>query len=231
MQDAFVLHIRPYRESSQLVEIYSRQEGRVSILVRGSRSKRSNLKGILQPFTLLNIAWGGKGQLKFLRSVEAQTHALPLPGDKLYLGLYLNELLYRLLEHLTPYPELFQCYQDTLLALAKGQAYEPILRVFELELLTALGYAIDFEFDAQSQQPIAQECFYRLVAEQGFVLTEQGDKDAFWGGHIQALAQRDFSTPAQAQTAKRFCRLLINERLGNKPLISRQLFIQQKRKV
>ena len=231
MQDAFVLHIRPYRESSQLVEVYSRQEGRISILVRGSRSKRSNLKGILQPFTLLNIAWGGKGQLKYLRSVEAQTHALPLPGDKLYLGLYLNELLYRLLEHLTPYSDLFDCYKNTLLALAQGHAYEPILRRFELELLTALGYAIDFEFDAMSQLPIQIESYYQLVAEQGFVLTEFADKDAFWGRHIQALAQRDFSTPAQAQTAKRFCRQLINERLGGKPLVSRQLFIQQKRKI
>ncbi len=230
MQDAFVLHIRPYRESSQLLEVFTRQDGRISLLVKGSRSKRSNLKGLLQPFTLLNLDWGGKGQLKYIRSVEPQTHALPLPGDKLYLGLYLNELLYRLLEHLTPYTRLFDHYQQTLLALAKSQSYEPILRCFELELLTALGYAIDFEFDAESYQPIVSNAYYRLELEQGFIPAEQGDKDAFWGGHITALAERDFTTPAQAQAAKRFCRMLINHCLGNQPLVSRQLFIQQRKK-
>ncbi|MDO6528315.1 DNA repair protein RecO, partial [Motilimonas sp. 1_MG-2023] len=80
------------------------------------------IKGIIQKFNLLNIARGGKGQLKFLRSVEEQTNALNLPGDKLYIGLYLNELLKRQLEQLTPYPELIQCYQDTLIALANVQS-------------------------------------------------------------------------------------------------------------
>ncbi|MCE2571433.1 DNA repair protein RecO [Motilimonas eburnea] len=230
MQDAFVLHIRPYRESSQLLEVFTRQDGRISLLVKGSRSKRSNLKGLLQPFTLLSLAWGGKGQLKYIRSVEPQTHALPLPGDKLYLGLYLNELLYRLLEHLTPYTHLFEHYQQTLLALAKSQHYEPILRCFELDLLTALGYAIDFDLAADTYEPIVAETYYRLDMEQGFIRAEQGDKEAFWGGHIRALAARDFTTPGQAQAAKRFCRMLIQHNLGNQPLISRQLFIQQRNK-
>ncbi|RJG37974.1 DNA repair protein RecO [Motilimonas pumila] len=231
MQSAFVLHIRPYSESSQLVEIFSHLEGRVSLLVKGSRSRRSSLKGTLQPFTLLNIEWGGKGQLKYLKQLEAQTHAMPLPGDKLYLGLYLNELLYRLLEHLTPYPQLFEVYQECLLALAKAQQYEAILRRFELKLLQAIGYEIDFQFSADDYSAISPQQAYCLMPDMGFVAatTTSPEQQVFMGEAILAWHRLDFSEPVHLRAAKRFCRQLIAERLGPVPLKSRELFRQFKR--
>ncbi len=232
-QDGFILHSRPFRESSQLLEVFTRRDGRVSILVKGSRRRRSKLSGVLQAFSLLNVSWSGKGQLKNLRMAEAQTQVLPLPGDRLYLGLYLNELLYRLLEHLTPYPLLFQHYQNALLALAQSDDFEPILRKFELQLFEALGFAVDFRQTADSGEPIRAGYTYQYVKEFGFVLRGSGQSGShlYLGEHIDALARQKFCSSDELRAGKRFCRTILAGLLGDKPLHSRELFIQRKKRL
>lgn len=156
---AFVIHSRPYRETSQLVEVFTQDSGRFTLVARGSRGPRSSLKGLLQPFTLLTIAWRGKGDLKNLTQVECPDHSLRLGGDRLFYGLYLNELVYYLLEAHTPFPEVFDAYARAIMALADGETPELPLRRFEFLLLQALGYAVDFEYAADDDSPSTPPCF------------------------------------------------------------------------
>ena len=117
-QRAFVLHGRPYSETSLMLDLFTEGEGRMRVLAKGARGRRSNLKGCLQPFTPLLVRWAGRGEVKTLRSAEPVSLALPLTGSMLYSGLYVNELLSRVLEHQTNYSALFFDYLHCLQALA-----------------------------------------------------------------------------------------------------------------
>ncbi len=107
-QRAFVLHSRPWSETSLMLDVFTEESGRVRLVAKGARSKRSNLKGALQPFTPLLVRFGGRGEVKTLRSAEAVSLALPLSGITLYSGLYVNELISRVLEHETRFRTLFR---------------------------------------------------------------------------------------------------------------------------
>ena len=115
-QRAFVLHSRPWSETSLMLDVFTEESGRVRLVAKGARSRRSNLKGALQPFTPLLLRFGGRGEVKTLRSAEAVSLALPLSGITLYSGLYVNELLSRVLEHETRFSELFFDYLHCLQA-------------------------------------------------------------------------------------------------------------------
>lgn len=117
-QRAFVLHSRPWSETSLMLDVFTEESGRVRLVAKGARSKRSNLKGALQPFTPLLLRFGGRGEVKTLRSAEAVSLALPLSGITLYSGLYVNELLSRVLEHETRFSELFFDYLHCIQSLA-----------------------------------------------------------------------------------------------------------------
>ncbi|STQ79125.1 Recombination protein O [Hafnia alvei] len=117
-QRAFVLHGRPYSETSLLLDLFTEGHGRVRLLAKGARSKRSSLKGALQPFTPLLVRWGGKGEVKTLRNAEPVSLGLPLTGISLYSGLYVNELVSRVLEQETNYSSLFFDYLNCLQNLA-----------------------------------------------------------------------------------------------------------------
>lgn len=117
-QRAFVLHSRPWSETSLMLDVFTEESGRVRLVAKGARSKRSTLKGALQPFTPLLLRFGGRGEVKTLRSAEAVSLALPLSGITLYSGLYINELLSRVLEYETRLSELFFDYLHCIQSLA-----------------------------------------------------------------------------------------------------------------
>lgn len=226
-QAAFVLHSRPYRETSQLVEVFC-ASGRVSLVARGSRRPRSPFRALLQPFMPLELAWQGSRSLKTLTAAEPQGTPVALREVALYSGLYLNELLYYLLEPDTAYPSLFTAYRQSLDWLARLEAPEPVLRQFELLLLDELGYGVDFSCDAETGAAIEPEGLYLYLAESGFVRqpAAQPVREGFRGSDLQAMACRHFSDVQQLQAAKRFCRLALHPHLGNRPLKSRELFQQ-----
>ncbi|VEA45918.1 DNA recombination and repair protein RecO [Salmonella enterica subsp. arizonae] len=144
-QRAFVLHSRPWSETSLMLDVFTEESGRVRLVAKGARSKRSNLKGALQPFTPLLLRYSGRGEVKTLRSAEAVSLALPLNGITLYSGLYINELLSRVLEYETRFSELFFDYLNCIQALAGTTGSpEPVLRRFELALLGHLGLRREF---------------------------------------------------------------------------------------
>lgn len=226
-QRGFVLHSRPWSETSLILDVFTEESGRVRLVAKGARSKRSNLKGALQPFTPLLIRFGGRGDVKTLRSAEAISLALPLSGIALYSGLYVNELLARVLESETRFSELFYDYLYCIQALAGVDGTpEPALRRFELSLLAHLGYGVDYLHCAGSGDPVEEEMTYRYREEKGFIASVVVDNATFTGHHLKALASREFPDADTLRAAKRFTRMALKPYLGGKPLKSRELFRQ-----
>ncbi|WP_434524227.1 DNA repair protein RecO [Photorhabdus asymbiotica] len=230
-QRAFILHGRPYSETSLLLDLFTENEGRISMLAKGARSRRSNLKGCLQPFTPLLIRWGGRGIIKTLRDADPISLTLPLTGSVLYSGLYVNELLSRVLEQGTAYPALFFDYLQCLQVLAASE-YTPehALRRFELALLANLGYGVDYLHCAGSGEPVTDTMTYRYREEKGFIASLVVDHYSFTGHELKSLATREFPDSVTLKAAKRFTRIALKPYLGGKPLKSRELFRQFVRK-
>ncbi len=227
LQRGFVLHRKAYSETSLLVDLFTEKNGRLSVLAKGARSKRSALKSVLQPFTPLLLNWSGRGGLKTLIKAEPAAIALPLQQTALYSGFYVNELISRVLEQETAYPQLFQDYLRCLTELATLPcSVEPALRYFEFQLLQTLGYGVDFCHCAGSGEKVEAEMTYRYRAEQGFIASLIKDNLTFYGRDLLAFERREFHQADVLQAAKRFTRIALKPYLGNKPLKSRELFSQ-----
>ncbi|NQY64559.1 MAG: DNA repair protein RecO [Alteromonadaceae bacterium] len=222
-QSAFVLHSRPYREHQQIVDLLTEHDGKVSAVVYSGKTNKSNKKGLLQPFSPLNVVLKGRSSLKNLSRIEASEKSYKLKGVHLYSGFYINELLVRLLGEFIACPALFHHYQLSLIALTNQQSIEPILRKFELDLLEELGFSLDFSpiFEYES------DSFYYVV-EQGFVPSFDELKLPKYNRlHLQAIAQQDLSQYAVLRCNKILMRQVFNNLLGGKPLNSRKLFIKK----
>ncbi|MBE2896096.1 DNA repair protein RecO [Pasteurellaceae bacterium HPA106] len=227
-QRGFVLHRSPYNESSLLVSLFTECHGRLSVLAKGARSKRSHLKSLLQPFTPLLLRFSGKGDLKLLTKAEAAALALPLENTALFSGFYVNELLSRVIEPNTAYPQLFEDYLTCLTALCQaGDQVEPHLRCFEFKLLNALGYGVDFTHCVGSGKPIDPDMFYQYQPEKGFIASLLDNQMRFKGEALLHFAQLNFDSVETRQAAKRFTRMVLKPYLGAQPLKSRELFLAQ----
>ena len=224
-QRCFVLHRRPYTETSLILDVFSEEYGRVTILAKGARSKRSNLKGVLQPFTPLLLKWFGKGSMRTLKQAEPISLGIPLSGINLYSAMYINELVARVVESETAYPELFHDYLSALTELAQCDNPEPALRRFELALLSSLGYGVDFLHCAGSGEPVSDNMTYRYREHKGFIASVRQDNLSFLGNELVAISERRFLTKSQLQAAKRFTRMALKPYIGSKPLKSRELFV------
>lgn len=233
---AYVLHRRAYRESSFLVECFSYEQGRFSLISRSSKKKQLQSRGLLQPFTLLEIQYSGQGNLKYARQLEAQSLAIPLQGESLFCGLYLNELLYYLLDDGLRQAQLFEYYQTSLLALAKASDNKPsnnkqrevILRHFEYNLLDILGYQL--ELHLAQNKPIAANAYYHYLHGEGLVpahASHQGSM-ALLGEDLLAIKERQFEQSKVLKTAKLLSRIALKPLLNGRELKSRQLFKKQK---
>lgn len=224
--NAFILHRHSYRETSQLLHLFCEDVGRVSLVYKGGRSTARMKRGMAQPFTLLQVSYFGRGGLKTVKAIEAKSQVVPLFGERLYLAMYINELLYRLLEAESACDGLFVSYQQTLLAIAAEDDPQIALRHFELTLLETLGYGVNFEEDIYSGELIEAGFEYQYQQQSGFFAKQAiyQQHQVYKGEEIQAFASRDFSTPTILKAAKRFCRQALAHLLGDKPLHSRSLF-------
>src|SRR5512141_1603769 len=168
-QPAFVLHSYPYRETSLILEVFSRNHGRVAMVARGARRPRSALRGLVMGFQPLTLSWFGKHELRTLHSAEWQGGQPQLQGTALLCGFYLNELLLNLMARDDPHEQLFDYYQQTLQRLAQEKDHAFTLRCFEKHMLQELGYALSLETEAGSGQPIVPTRNYRYILERGAV--------------------------------------------------------------
>lgn len=232
---AFILHSRPWRESSLITDVFSEQYGRVSLVVKGVRTtarKKSFSLALLQPFVPVEISWVGKSELKTLTAVEPLGRPRLLQGQSLFAGMYLNELLMRLLTEQIEHPEVFRHYGDVIGLLESADRVEPPLRRFEIHLLESLGYGIPFievDADGVQQGALQQNRFYRFIPDSGFVamdtrLISGANEVCFSGEDLVRIAGDQLDDGPVSTAAKHLMRLAIAPLLGNKALNSKWLF-------
>jgi DNA repair protein RecO (recombination protein O) len=229
-QPAYVLHSRAYRETSALLEVWTQEHGRLTLLARGVKKNKSALAGVLQPFTPLLVSFVGRTELMTLTGAEMHQPAYVLARDCLFAGFYLNELLMALLERFDPHPPLFLAYEAALLALSGRELQVSVLREFEQILLAELGYGLFPTNLALLDQTFLPETSYLYFHEQGFVADTQQrlgapPGNAFKGSDLLAIAQRDWSAAGVLKAAKRLTRLALQPLLGSREIHSRQLFL------
>lgn len=228
----YLLHSRPFRDSSVICDFLLQQHGRVSVLYKGVRKAgKQGAKGrLLQPFSQLSVSFDGRNELKAGRVLESAGAPTFLVGYQLYSGLYLNELMVRLLHKEEPVPTLFDQYQRAIQDLLGGRL-EMVLRRFERELLSELGYELTLQWDT-SGDPVSATSIYLYQPDQGFSLIHQLPRDSalrqrcFSGQHLLAIQRHEYDDQAVASAAKKLSRLALAPHLGDKPLRSRELFKQ-----
>ena len=230
LQPAWLLHRRPYRDSSQLLEVFTAEHGRLSLVARGVRRKArgGSTAAIVQPLVPLLLSFSGRAELKTLTAAEVAGSSVSLVGQRLFSGLYLNELLLRLLHRHDPHPQLFAHYAGTLDNLAGLIPADETLRRFEFRLLDELGYSFDLSHDAYSGDPLLESGWYRYEGDKGIVATERqhdAAAPAYAGADLLALSRGEY-TPESRRTAKRLLRQVLAQYLDGKPLRSRDLFSQ-----
>ncbi len=228
LEPAFVLHRRPYRNTSLIIELLTMRYGRKAAVARSARGLQSRYKGKLESFLPLLVSWSGRRELMSLGQIELSARPFELNGRALLCGFYLNELLVRLLQRDDPYPNVFNSYQNTLQKLESDTNVDVALRCFEKNLLHELGYALPLERDAHSGEGINEALMYQYLPERGFLCCDHGDNVAanaavFSGRSLLALQREQFDDEQSLQDAKRLMRLAMSHHLGNKPLKSREL--------
>ncbi len=218
LQPAFILQSRSFRETSLIIEVLTRDFGRISLLAKGVRKAKSRTLGLLRPFVPLSVSFSGKTELKLLNDAEMIQPGIELTGLALYCGFYVNELVACFLHKYDPHPEVFGHYQACLDCLSGGEAIEAALRHFELNLIELAGYGLQLEYDYVFERPVDPLKRYRFNIERG--PTEAADGH-YSGKTLQALQSREFTDPRVLSEAKMLMRTVLDVYLQGKPLKSR----------
>jgi len=217
LQPAFILQQRKYRETSLIIDVLTRDFGRISLLAKGVRKAKSKTAGLLQPFVPLVISYVGKAELKTLTDVEIIQPFSEIKGLALYCGFYMNELVGCFLHKYDPHPEVFEHYRDCLSGLMDSSRMEAALRLFEFDLMDSVGYGLQLEYD-DNDSPIDPSKKYDFTVGQGPVESVGGQ---FSGKTLQAISLREFTDPQVLAEAKILMRTVIDVYLQGKPLKSR----------
>lgn len=225
LQAAYVLHHRPYRETSLLLDVFTRDHGRVALIAKGVHRPRSALRGVLHLFTPITLSWAGRGELGTVTAAEIQGPPRIMTGRLLWSAFYLNELMMRLLQRHDPHASLFDAYARALRDLGSMQPEEPVLRRFEKDLLEALGYGLMLAQDADEKLPIEAGRVYYYHCDQGpRRQPDTPDAVPVSGATLLAIAALDFTDPEVRRETKRLMRYVLRPHLGDKPLKSREFF-------
>lgn len=225
-QAGYVLHSYPYQETSLIIDVFTREFGRVAMVAKGAKRPHSALRSVLMPFHALTLDWSGRSDLKTLRTAEWRGAFRLLSGRALICGFYLNELLLKLLHRDDPHDALFDAYEQTLQALLSGVDHALALRRFEKRLLRELGYALVLDHDAQTLQPLQAGLRYQYHIEHGPVVADEAQTGLeLLGQTLIDMNEDNYTSALTQQQSKSLMRLLIAHYLGNQTLHSRQLLI------
>ena len=226
LEPAFVIHQHAYRETSLLVEVFTRSFGRLGLVARGAKRAKSPLRNVLQAFQPLMIRWSGRGDLGTLTHAEAREVMGLLPGKAVLSGFYLNELMLRLTHRHDPQSELFEAYELAIVALRQGAQLETTLRIFEKRLLQATGYGLVLEHDTHTGEALdpLQRYFYDPETGPTCIKGEDRAGVSVSGQTLLALAREDELHGQCQREAKRLMRYILKRHLGDRQLQSRSLF-------
>jgi DNA repair protein RecO (recombination protein O) len=223
---AFLLHAYPYSETSLILEIFSRDHGRLALLARGARRPRSALRGVLLSFQPLELGWFGNGEVKTLARAEWLGGMSFLRGEGLLLGYYLNELLLKLLPREDAHAALFDAYAGAVGALSRGAVETTGLRRFEKTLLKELGYGLILEHDAGGRA-VEAGVRYRYQIERGAVRENESETGlAILGKTLLDLAADDYADTRSLAESKQLMRHLLSHHLSGQVLQTRRVFVE-----
>jgi DNA repair protein RecO (recombination protein O) len=231
LEPAYILHTRAYRETSQIIEVFTGAYGRLALVAKGARRPKSPLRGLLNPFQPMKLSWSGRGEMPTLREADTAGPLSELDSSAVMSGFYVNELLLKLLERSDPHPDLFAHYAALLADLLRHQPVEPLLRKFELHMLHEIGYALNLERDAVAHEPLNPEQNYEFVIELG-AMPVKGNATGeaiFSGDSLLAIGRTDFAKEDDLRNAKRLLRAALNYHLGNRSLHTRRVASAMKR--
>ena len=217
----YILHHRPWRDSSRILEVLSREHGRLTLFARAVRGPGARLAPVLQPFYPLLLSWSGRGEAPQLTYAERADGSGPLPPVCVMAAFYLNELLLKLTTRHDPLPALFDHYHATLVRLRSGTALEPALRVFELRLLELAGFGLELETEAGGAVPLAADGYYRFRPAQGLVRARAHDAGALAGASLIDLRQERLSGTRALEDARRLLHAALAACLEGRPLATR----------
>lgn len=225
--NGYVLHRRNYRESSLIADVFTQEQGRVSVLCKGVKKKRS-VNYCLRPFVRVQLELVDFSDLAILKDAEATRIGFELHDNQLIAGLYLNELLYRLLEKYEPVPAIFQLYEDALEAISFNKRFAHYVRQFEFRLLSELGYGFDLNLDCKGNV-IDSSQFYQFNPSEGFSpvshFTER--RDIFRGSDLISISHWELNSTDKLKTCKRLLSIALRPLIGERPLMSAELLKQK----
>tara|TARA_Y100001936_G_scaffold250272_1_gene302629 strand:+ start:1156 stop:1887 length:732 start_codon:yes stop_codon:yes gene_type:complete len=219
-RDAFLLHQRPYGNTSVMAEMFTLDNGRISVIAKGAKKPKSKFFGVLSPFSKLRITYRGKSELKTLTNVDKEDIFSDSFSKLSYTLLYINELLIKILPQGAPQKELFNLYDKFLLEIKTSNEIDIILRRFEIDLLEMLGYGINFINEVDSGQSIDADKLYDFVPELGFKESPNG---IFNGKEIISISKLDFEN-INKKKFKSLTTMAIGYSLDGGDLKSRQIF-------
>jgi DNA repair protein RecO (recombination protein O) len=219
----YILHHHPYRDTSRILEVLTRDAGRMSIFARGVRGPKAKLASELQPFRLLMLSWSGKGDAPMLTGAESAPDQGTMPPACLMSGFYLNELLLKLTHRHDPVPGVFDTYHATLEALKHGAGLEATLRIFEKRLLDLLGYGVEVDLDARTGERIDPDAYYHFRPAYGVFPAAEDAAGALLGASLIRLAREAVETERELDDAKRLLQAALAHCLEGRELATRQV--------
>lgn len=227
-EPGFVLHTYPYRETSLIIEAFTRRYGRTALIAKGARRPRSALRGVLLSFQPLGLSWSGSGEMRTLTGAEWQGAGSFLRGPGLMCGFYLNELLLRLLPRDDPHEALYDDYRESLARLGQGALpTATVLRMFERRLLAGLGYALQLDREATEGAPIDPEQYYLYEPERGPVAANGASGELVVSGRtLLDIGADDYRRPETQSESRSLMRALIGHRLQGQTLHTRAVLLE-----
>tara|TARA_B100001094_G_scaffold330010_2_gene394154 strand:+ start:306 stop:1001 length:696 start_codon:yes stop_codon:yes gene_type:complete len=228
MQRAYVLRVRPFRDTQHLIQLLTEHDGCFTAIIRTASGKRQHTsRAALRLFQPIYITWQGQGQLKRIQHIEIGTREIPLQAERTIMAFYLNELCLRLLPQQAPITGLLDTYHHTLMHLASDADPQAYLRYFEAFLLQELGCLPSLIQD-EKQEAIKHTTYYRIQPMQNWQVCHQDYGDSYIGEMLWQLHQHSLH-PQHFQSARKLLRQFLQPLLGPKPLSSRRLFQHYKR--
>jgi DNA repair protein RecO (recombination protein O) len=223
LSSSYILHHRPYRDTSRILEVLSREHGRLTVFAKGVSGSKKGLAACLQPFQRLLLSWSGRGEAKQLSAVEVPDGFSPLPGAELMSGFYLNELILKLTTRHDALPAVFDAYDSAIQHLKTVQQPRATLRIFEKRLLDLLGYGLELTIESASGEDIQPERYYTFRFSEGLRDAAVDAPGAMRGVSIIDLAQERFATPQALVDAQRLLKEALWHVLEGRELNTRKV--------
>lgn len=222
----YILHRRDYSESSLILDVFSREHGRISLIAKGAKrnKKRQGINNSL--YQKYNMAWLAKSELGTLTDIELLSLSNSLKPEVMMTGFYMNEIMLRLLHKHESHPELFDSYDTAINRLLDNEPEQIVLRYYEKTLLQSLGYGVILEHEAQTGEALdaEKEYYYQLDSGPCYYVVDNGLGINISGKTLLELNAENLSDVKNINEAKKLLRLILNQHLGEKPLASRELY-------